>query len=220
MSRRARTVFIDVPHHVTQRGNYQQPVFTCERHYSRYLEWLSEYSGKHSLELLGYCLMPNHVHLVVLPRQPLAIAQALAATHMRHAQMVNRERGNPGHLWQGRFHSCPLDDRHLMRALRYVELNPVRAELVQRPAEWRWSSARAHLLGEPDELLAEQPWPTEDRREWAGWLAEVAGDDAEAIRKRTHSGWPWGEESFVERLEVLAGRSLRPRRPGRPRSEP
>ncbi len=220
MSRHARTVCVDVPHHVTQRGNYQQVVFTADRHYARYIEWLGEDAARFDLDLLGYCLLPNHVHMVAIPRQPRALAQVFAATHMRLAQMVNRERGGPGHLWQGRFHSCPLDPEHTRRALRCVELNPVRAGLAGEPATWPWSSARAHLGGEPDALLREAPWTAARRQDWAAWLSAGCEADRGPLQKHTRGGWPWGDEAFVAGLEATANRRLRPGKPGRPRRRP
>ena len=219
MSRRARTVFLDLPHHVTQRGNYRQDVFLDDGDRQRYLAWLAHYAQRYGLAVWAYCLMGNHVHLIAVPRQPEALARTLAATHMRHSQAVNRERGTSGHLWQGRYYSCPLDDPHLIRAACYIERNPVRAGLVAHAMEWPWSSARAHALGEADRLVSGSSWPSADL---ALHWAEILGEDedpsvTEEIRHHTSTGRPLGDGAFVARLEAMAGRVLRALAPGRPR---
>ena len=219
MSRRARAVFLDLPHHVTQRGNYRQDVFLDGDDRERYLAWLAGYAQRYGLAVWAYCLMSNHVHLIAVPSRPDSLARTLAATHMRHSQAVNRERGTSGHLWQGRYYSCPLDDPHLVRAACYIERNPVRAGLVTRATEWLWSSARAHALGEADRLVSGSSWPSADL---AGHWADMLGEDedpsvTEEIRHHTSTGRPLGDEAFVARLEAMAGRVLRALAPGRPR---
>ncbi|HTO61465.1 MAG TPA: transposase [Bradyrhizobium sp.] len=132
MLRLARTVFADVPHHVTQRGNRREQVFFTDEDRRTYLAWLKAYCDKHAVAVLAYCLMTNHVHLVVVPAGDDELERALKPLHMRYAQRINRRRGWNGHVWQGRFFSSPLDEAYLWAALRYVERNPVRARLVRR----------------------------------------------------------------------------------------
>jgi REP element-mobilizing transposase RayT len=146
MARLPRVVVVDVAHHVTQRGNARQVVFESDTDRVTYLELLQESSSVHRLSLLGYCLMSNHVHLIAVPRVAAALAQSLKHTHGRYASYWNARGPSSGHVWQGRFYSCPLDDSHLWQALRYVELNPVRAGLIVAPEQWQWSSARAHVV--------------------------------------------------------------------------
>ncbi len=143
----ARVVAAGVPHHITQRGNNRQDVFLLDDDRRFYLETLRERSQRHGVTLLGYCLMANHVHLVAIPERPDSLARALGQSHSRYAQGFNRRYGRTGHLWQNRFYSCPLGRTHLVRALLYVDLNPVRAGLVGRAQEYPWSSARAHTEG-------------------------------------------------------------------------
>jgi len=137
MARLPRVVVIDVPHHVTQRGNAQQVIFAQNADRVTYLELLRQYSQLYGLSLLGYCLMSNHVHLIVAPHAATALANTLKHTHGRYASYWNACQSSTGHVWQGRFYSCPLDDAHPWEALRYTELNPVRA----------WSRRRSNGSG-------------------------------------------------------------------------
>jgi len=161
--------------------------------------------------------MSNHVHLVVIPRQAAAMANALKEAHGRYATYWNATHASSGHVWQGRFYSCPLDAAHLWEALRYAELNPVRAGLVARAELWKWSSAAAHCgLGEPDELLDMAPW----REHWsvASWREFLSAGETEselaAIRQCTHTGRPLGTKEFVKRLEEATRRQLEPSKSG------
>jgi putative transposase len=141
MARLPRVVIADVPHHVTQRGNARQVILASDAERLTYLELLREYSQLYALSLLGYCLMSNHVHLIAIPQTPQALSQSLKQAHGRYAAYWNAQHSSTGHMWQGRFYSCPLDESHLWAALRYVELNPVRAGMVAKPEQWKWSSA-------------------------------------------------------------------------------
>jgi putative transposase len=220
MARFARVVVVDVPHHVTQRGNAQQVILTDDAHRAAYLDLLRQYSELHNLSLLGYCLMSNHVHLIVIPRTAEALAQTLKLTHGRYASYWNAQRSSSGHVWQGRFYSCPLDETHLWRALRYVELNPVRAAMVTAAEQWRWSSAAAHCGAcAPNALLEIERWRERwTMPEWREHLA--AGDsptDVAALRQYTHTGRPLGSTEFVAALEHSTLRPLLPRKAGRPK---
>jgi len=218
MPRLPRVVIPGIPHHVTQRGNRGDAVFDDDVDRRRYLELLQEYGERHGLKLVAYCLMPNHVHLVAIPLKKTSLSAALKPVHLRHAQQLNRSRGEGGLVWQGRFYSCPMDDEHTWTAIRYVERNPVRAKMVRHAEDYPWSSAPAHcgLLADP--LLTElDPRPAEES-EWATWLE--GADDAqvlERLRSRTRTGRPVGSEAFVEKLEGIVGRVLRARKVGRPR---
>ena len=141
MPRKQRLVFAGIPHHITQRGNRREPVFFSYDDRQCYLEWLTQYSQQHGLEILAYCLMTNHIHLVAVPETIDSMHLVMRPLNMRYAQRINRAFGWYGHLWQGRFYSSPLDDAHLWQALRYVERNPVRAGMVQYARDYTWSSA-------------------------------------------------------------------------------
>jgi len=217
MPRIARTVIARAPHHVTQRGNRREPVFFTDEDRRAYLGWLREYAEKHGVEVLAYCLMTNHVHLVAVPTGEDSLHRMLKPLHMRYAQRMNRARGWSGHLWQGRFFSSALDEPHFFGAVRYVERNPVRAGMVSRAEDYRWSSAAAHCGLRADLLLTvESPWirTLESIGDWSSWLAE--GDDqacADLLRRNADKGLPCGSESFIRGLEAATGRNLhfRPR---------
>ena len=218
MARLPRVVVVDVPHHVTQRGNARQVIFSSDFDRITYLELLRHHCERYRLALLGYCLMSNHVHLVVIPRTVPSLAQALKHTHGRYAAYWNARQSSSGHVWQGRFYSCPLDDAHLWTALRYVELNPVRAGMVEAASQWTWSSAAAHCgVTTPENWLELELW----QKRWtvAAWIRHLADgespDEVTALRQFTHTGRPLGAAPFVAQLEQSTLRLLAPRKRGR-----
>jgi len=219
MPRPPRVVFAGVPHHVTQRGNRRGVVFFCDADRWAYLALLRDYAGKHGIGLLAYCLMPNHVHLVLVPETAQGLHLALKPLHMRHAQRINRARGWSGHLWQGRYFSSPLDENYLWAAIRYVERNPVRAGLIDRAEDYGWSSAAAHCGVRADALLTSDVTWTQRLSavsDWSAWLA--TGDEAQdvkVLRRRANKGLPCGSTEFVAGLERTAGRCLQERPRGR-----
>ena len=145
MPRTARVVIPGCVHHVTQRGNNRQDVFFVDADRQMFLQYLREAAERFALRVEGYCLMTNHIHLVVTPQREDSLAGALKRVNQLYAQYVNRLHGRSGHLWQNRFFSCPLDREHLWRALVYVERNPVRARLCRKAWQWQWSSAARPL---------------------------------------------------------------------------
>jgi putative transposase len=218
MARLARVVAVDVAHHVTQRGNARQYILSSDAERAVYLDLLRQAVQLHPLSVIGYCLMSNHVHLVVIPRKAEAMAAALKLAHGRYAAYWNAARVSSGHVWQGRFYSCPLDSAHLWEALRYTELNPVRAGLATDAESWKWSSAAAHCgTAEPDKLLDMELW----QRHWttSGWREFLEAGETEselaAIRQCTHTGRPLGSSDFVETLEKSTLRPLARRKGGR-----
>ena len=221
MPRAARFVLSGVPHHITQRGNRRCQVFFSDADRRTYLAWLQSDAKRHGLEVLAYCLMTNHVHLVAVPAEPNSMERALRHLHMRYAQRINRMKNWKGHVWQGRYFSAALDEPYFWAAIRYVEQNPVRAGLVSRAEDFPWSSARAHSEPTWDPLLSTDPDWTRRMQgigDWSAWLAAgVSSQDLDMIRKRTARGVPCGSSEFVRSLEEVAGRPLTCRRPGRPR---
>ena len=220
MPRLARIVLPGVPHHITQRGNNRQDVFFVDDDRRVYLDLLGEHAERFGLKVLGYCLMANHVHLIVTPSDEESLAKAVGRTHFRYTQYVNRLHGRSGHLWQNRFYSCALDEVHLWRGMHYTERNPVRAKLVRAAWRYPWSSAAAHT-GRDDAsgLLDLAQWA----QAWkpAKWRDELSdpGDEEglSRIRLSTHRGRPLGSDSFLSKLERRVGRRLRPLPVGRPR---
>ncbi|MCC6143303.1 MAG: transposase [Candidatus Hydrogenedentes bacterium] len=216
MSRVARVVVPGIPHHVTQRGNRRADIFVDEGDREMYLRLLQQYAALHGLAIWAYCLMTNHVHLVAVPEHERSLGRALRDAHTVYAMYFNTRQQLNGHLWQGRFHSSPMDEGHLWAAVRYVERNPVRAGMVAQAEAYPWSRAAAHCGLRSDPLLHTafpEPGAIED---WSHWLREE--DDAETverIRRQTHTGRPCGSDGFIARLETLLQRPLRPQTPGR-----
>ena len=218
MARFARVVAPGLPHHVTQRGNRQQAIFLARGDHQAYRKFLVEQLRREGVACWAYCFMPNHVHLVLTPSSEMGMARALGEAHRRYTSFINVREGWVGHLFQGRYASVVMDERHWLTAARYVTLNPVRAKLVERAEQWPWSSARAHLAGR-DDLLADVR-PLLDRIEdIAGFFEPEAADDPAyiALRKAEATGRPLGTQSFVADLETHLGRKLAPGRRG-PRS--
>ena len=222
MSRLARTVAVGSAHHITQRGNNRQDVFFVDDDRRVYLELLKEQADKYGLEILGYCLMRHHVHLVAVPKVEEALAQAVGRTHFRYTQYINRFGKRSGHLWQGRFHSCALDRRHFWLAMKYIELNPVRARLCRKPWRCEWSSAAAHVDEQAEsEILNLRKWYKRTSAEqWRAELTEgLTQVEMERLRLRTHTGRPLGSDRFLSKLETALGRRLRPLPRGRPKKD-
>ena len=144
MARLARIVIPGLPHHVTQRGNRRGQTFFQEGDYALYLDLLAESCAKARAEVWAYCLMPNHVHIILVPSDEDGLRRTFADLHRRYTGIVNARARTTGHLWQGRYGSVAMDEAHLLTAVRYVSLNPVRARLVRRAQDWTWSSVRAH----------------------------------------------------------------------------
>ena len=214
MARMARVVVPRYPHHVTQRGNRRQRTFFSDSDYRTYIKLLADARKNASVAIWAYCLMPNHVHLVVVPEHVDSLAYMFRETHRRYTLCVNVREGWKGHLWQERFHSVVMDDLHVLAAVRYVELNPVRAGLCRRPEQWPWSSARAHLEGVDDRLARVAPM-LERVNDWQSYLAtEECPDTFQRLRAHTRTGRPIGDDHFVELLEKLTGHRLRRRKPG------
>lgn len=223
MARLARLIVPGIPHHVTQRGNRCQQVFFSDSDYAAYRSLIAAACTANSVRCLAWCLMPNHIHLILTPAGPDGLRAALAEAHRRYARRINAARGWTGYLFQGRFASYPMDEAHLMAAVRYVELNPVRAGLVGRAEDWPRSSARAHVGGQGDGLTDPGAFAGLCRN-WRAMLARglEAGDESEAeaaaIERHLRTGRPRGGDAFVAALEALTGRRLRRRKPGpRPR---
>lgn len=218
MPRQARVVVPGLPHHLTQRGNRGMDVFFSDADRQRYLLWLGKYARLHELIIWAYCLMDNHVHFIVVPGRPDSIAAVLRPLQTRHSRHINTEHEWTGHVWQGRYYSCPLDDDHLRVAIRYVERNPVRAGLVGCAEDFGWSSASAHCGLRNDPVLSPDLPLLTQVKDWAEWLREPDdGTGVTTLRSRTESGLPCGDRGFVAHISELTGRSFEARRPGRPR---
>lgn len=214
MARLARVVAAGSPHLVTQRGNRGQNVFFCDNDYRLYLALLAEGCRLAHTSVWAYALLPEGVHLILVPHDADGLRAALGESHRRYTRAINSREGWRGFLWQGRFASFPMDQAHLPACARYVELAPVLAGKVRRARDWRWSSAHAHLAGRDDGFVNSAPLL--DRvADWRAFLAEGASDEERrAIRSHESTGRPIGSTGFVNRLEKRLGRTLARQKPG------
>jgi putative transposase len=213
MARIARVIAPGTPHHVTQRGNRRQQTFFCDDDYHAYLDLMAQWCGKYHVEIWAWCLMPNHVHLIAVPETEEGLARAIGAAHRRYTRMINfRERWR-GHLWQERFASFPMDESYLLAAARYVEMNPVVAGIIANPADYQWSSARAHLASQDDRLAKVEPLLSLVGN-WKDFLSLPTKDETNMFRKHERTGRPLGQSAFVDGLEEQLGRTLCPQKPG------
>ena len=214
MARLARIVIPGSPPHVTQRGNRRAPTFFEDGDYRLYRRLLGEAARKAGAEVWAYCLMPNHVHVILTPSDEDGLRRTFADLHRRYTAFINARYGWTGHLWRGRFGSVAMDDAYLANAVRYVAMNPVRAGLVARPEEWRWSSVAAHLAGRDDEVVTVAP-VIERLGDMAAFLGDA--DDAAAyaaLRRSETTGRPLGDPRWIELLERRSGKTLAPRKRG------
>jgi len=214
MTRLARVVIPGHPHQVTQRGNGRARTFFDDADYALYRNLLAEHCRAADVEVWAWCLMPNHVHLILVPSDPDGLRRALARVHRSYAGIIQERRKRSGHFWQGRFGAAVMDEEHLAAALRYVSLNPVRARLVARAQDWRWASTRAHLRGKDDGVTALKP--IRDRfPDFTGLLdLEPEADLFDQLRTSESVGRPLGGDGFLSRLERLTKRTLKPGKRG------
>lgn len=216
MPRQARIILPGYPHHVTQRGNRRQQTFFDDEDYALYRDLMAAACAQFRVRCWAWCLMPNHVHLVLEPADTSGLAKAVAQAHQRYTRHVNAREGWTGFLWQGRFDSCAMDEAHALTAVRYAERNPVQARLVSRAQDWAWSSARYHVTGAPDGLTMAVDYLTRIP-DWPAFLADGLNAQEEArLGYFTQTGYPMGAAAWLCGLETKSGRRLRPKPRGRP----
>ena len=209
MARLARVVVPGAPHHVTQRGNGRARTFFCDDDYSFYRSLLSEHCRQSAVTVLGWCLMPNHVHLILGPSDEDGLRRALSRVHRRYAGYVHARERRTGHFWQGRFGCVAMDEPHLVAAMAYVALNPVRARIVERADAWPWSSVHAYFNPSEGDGVTDHdavaPYVI-----GAVELIEAGEEDArfKAIRKAESVGRPVGSDDFIDRIEQRFGPCL------------
>jgi putative transposase len=218
----ARAVAPGLPHHVTQRGNNRCTVFFDDDDRRFYLWTLRQYADRHGVEVWGYCLMENHLHVLAVPGGVDSLARCFAGTNLVYTQRVNRKQARGGRLWQNRFFSCPVDkDEYLWPVLRYIDRNPVRAGLVRRPWDYDWSSARSHADRSPDPVLTLPGWLATEmgRRDYRAYLKDEADEQVAQIRRAASTGRPLGNSVFTALLSSRLHRRLEVGRAGRPRGK-
>jgi putative transposase len=215
MARIARVIVPGVPHHIVQRGNRRQDVFLAQGDQIAYLAILKEQSAKYGLSVWAYCLMTNHIHIIAVPETETSLTRAIGETHRRYTRMINFRQQWQGYLWQGRFSSCPLDEQHLFAAARYIEQNPIRANLAEKAEDWEWSSARHHLGMTTDPIIASDDLLPKLIDDWHSYLT-ITAPEAERLKLRLHerTGRPLGDMGFVEQLEQNLNRTLKPQKRG------
>jgi putative transposase len=218
MTRLARIVVAGLPHHVTQRGNRREAIFFEDGDHEIYRDLLAEQARRAGVEVWAYCLMPNHVHLILVPATAGALGPAVGEAHRRYTNFINARGRWSGHLFQSRFSSVAMDEAHLMAAVRYVSLNPVRARLAAKARDWRWSSVRAHLAGADDALVTVRP-VLEREPAFERLLADEGEAGFDALRQAEGTGRPIGAPDFVADLERRLGRPIARRAPGRKPAE-
>lgn len=226
MARLPRLTAPGLPHHLIQRGNNRQSIFVDEFDCLRYLGDLIELADLHGLAIHAYVLMPNHVHLLATPPEEETLARVMQALGRRYVRWFNSRHRRTGTLWEGRFRSTVVEtDRYLLACMRYVEMNPVRAALVDDPAAYRWSSHRHQLGQAADPLITEHAvyWalgntPFERQLAYRRLFEQGPSEgEVDAIRRATQRGWVLGAVGFVEEIATKAGRRASPLQRGRPR---
>jgi putative transposase len=228
MARRPRVEVAGVPLHVIQRGNNRAACFHSDGDRYLYLRLLAGALTKYPCALHAYVLMPNHVHLLVTPQHERAVAAMMQDLGRRYVRIFNDVHGRTGTLWEGRYKASLIDsERYLLTCQRYIELNPVRAGLVQRPADYRWSSHRHYAFGAANPLITSHPLihslaldEVNRRRAYLALFQEqLEPDTLNLIRTTANKGWALGSEAFLKELEAATGRAVRPPKRGRPRRE-
>jgi putative transposase len=191
-------------------------IFRNEEDRRAYLSFIGEETSRFGVEILSWCLMTNHTHFVAVPQNSDSLARAFGETHRRYTRMRNFAEGVRGYLFQGRFGSCVLDERHLLAAVRYVEMNPVRAGIVGEAWEYGWSSASFHIGKTEADPLVKDRTLLGLVKDWNDFLSGPSSAMESAIRKFSRTGRPAGDGSFIGSVERMTGRDLSMRKPGRP----
>ena len=221
MARLARFVLPGTPHHVTQRGNGRQQTFFTQDDYAAYRDLLAEHCAANDVAVWSWVLMPNHVHLILVPEHVDALRAALSKVHRAYAGRIHSREKRTGHFWQGRFGCVAMDEPHLLAALRYVAMNPVRARLAKRAQDWRWSSVHALLDPNKDDGVTDTGPVLERVPDFAALLCSAEDEDlAKALRQSESTGRPLGSSEFLDRVEAILGRDPKPGKRGRKPSKP
>ena len=226
MPRRPRVILPNVPQHIIQRGNNRQACFYADEDYQVYLEWLKEYADKTECNIHAYALMTNHVHLLVSTEKTEAVGAMMKALGQRYVQYINKMYKRSGTLWEGRYKSCPTQaETYLLACQRYIELNPVRANMVNHPAEYKWSSYAANAQGADSEIIKIHPlykalgMDAASRQAAYRELFRYQLDNGlvDEIRKATNGNYALGNDLFKLQTADALGRRVTAGRAGRPK---
>ncbi len=219
MPRIARVCVEGYPHHITQRGNNKEKTFFDDEDKRFYLNALKRYKDKYKMKILAYCLMENHVHILAVPENKISLAKGIGGTNLLYTQYINRKYNRSGRLWQNRFFSSVVEENlYLWAVVKYIELNPVRVNIVKEAEDYQWSSAKAHILGAKDDILSTEDYFNEKEIEfYRTFLKQEDKKFNTFIRKAMSTGRPLGSENFIKKLERLLKRELFPKKGGRPK---
>ncbi|MDD5297301.1 MAG: transposase [Rhodocyclaceae bacterium] len=229
MARLRRLFLPSHPLHVIQRGNNREPIFAADEDYRFYLRCLKEAAGEQGLAIHAYVLMTNHVHLLVTPESESSVSKTMQSVGRRYVQHFNHCYGRTGTLWEGRYKSTLIDSEfYLLTCMCYIEMNPVRAAMVERPEDYPWSSYRRNALGEPDALVLPHPLyqglgRAEGKRQEAYralFHLPIPDESMTAIRDATNKAWVLGDSRFRDKVSALSHRRASPLLPGRPKKHP
>jgi putative transposase len=228
MARLPRLFLPGQPLHVIQRGNNREAIFEADEDYRLYLRWLKGAAGEQGLAVHAYVLMTNHVHLLVTAESVSSVSKTMQSVGRRYVQHFNHSYGRTGTLWEGRYKSTLIDsESYLLTCMRYIEMNPVRAAMVDRPEDYAWSSYHRNALGESDALVTPHPLyqglgRAEGKRQEAYralFLAPLPDEGVNAIRDATNKAWVLGDSRFRDKVAALSHRRAAPLPPGRPRKD-
>ena len=213
MARLTRIVVPDLPHHVTQRGNRREALFLFDDDYALYRDLLAERCRANGVACWAYCLMPNHVHLILTPSTPEGLSRAVGEAHRRYTAYFNARARVTGHLFQGRFASAAMDEDHLLAAVRYLALNPVRAGLARHAADWPHASVPAHLAARDDGFVEVAPLLGRVAR-FADLCDAGSAELPASAFESANNGRPMGSPDFLDRIEAKLGRAVKPAKRG------
>jgi putative transposase len=224
MSRFPRVVLPGVPLHIIQRGNNRNPCFFCDADFQVYRSMLAEYSGRFTCAVHAYILMSNHVHLLATPLTATSASSFMKHVGQAYVQYINRRHQRFGTLWQGRFRSCLVaEENYFLVCQRYIELNPVRAGIVEHPADYEWSSYQANAYGKDDPVVSPHPAylgisETSDERQAsyrALFKSDISDDQLDQIRFTANKNAAFGPQTFIDEVGASAAREMLPQSRGR-----
>lgn len=226
MARRQRITPAGIPAHIIQRGNNRQITFACEDDFTHYAHWLKEYAAQHQVQIHAWCFMTNHVHLLATPQTDHGISKMMQSIGRQYVRYFNKAYQRTGTLWEGRYKSCLVEaDTYLLELYRYIELNPVRAKMINHPSEYVWSSYQINALGKPSELCTPHPLylalgnNKQNRLKHYQQLLQTTQQSSliDEIRQATHKNLAVGNAKFLSQIEQLTGRRVTPAKRGRPK---